>query len=252
MSKIIWDALGERKYEIGVDRGVLYRSESGEYTNGIAWNGLTGVDDNNGGREATPLYSGGIKAATAYTADEYSGKIKCFMYPDEFDEFLGEREIINGIFARQQERYLFAFSYRSFVGNDTDGTDLGYKIHLIYNMEVTDFGRSYSTVNDSMDAKEIEISFDTYPQEIDNDEYDPVSEIVLDSRVMSPETLEALEAILYGSETSVPRLPYPDEIIELFNVPEPLPPEWILYPNFLINPYGQLYPVAQEEEEGGD
>lgn len=246
MSRIVWDALGERKYEIGVDRGVFYRLVENQYTNGIAWNGLTGVDDNTGGREAAPLYSGRIKTGTSYTEEEYSGKIKCFMYPDEFDEYLGEKEIYSGIYARQQERSRFAFCYRSLVGNDSEGHDHGYKLHLIYNMEVTDFGRSYSSINDSFDVKETEISFDSYPQEIDNENYKAVSEIILDSRSINQETLQDLENILYGTENDPPRLPFPDEIIDMFYVPPVMPPEWYLYPNNLIYPTGTIYP--QEEE----
>lgn len=246
MSKIVWDALGERKYEIGVDRGVFYVLEAGEYVGGIPWNGLTGVDDNTGGREAEPLYSGGHKVASEYTFEEYAGKIKCFTYPDEFEEYLGERAIVDGIFARQQERPLFSFCYRSGVGNDTDGQDHGYKIHLVYNLRVTDFARNYATINDSMDIQQTEISFESYPEDVESDEFDSVSEIVIDSRYVKAESLASLEEILYGTDETDPRLPYPNEIIELFDVPEPIPPEWILYPNSLIFPFRDLYPIAQE------
>ena len=157
MGRLTWDALGERKYEIGVDHGVFYRYEGGIYTGGIAWNGLTGIDDDNGGRDASPLYSGGVKVGSEYTSEEYSGIIKCYIFPDEFEEYLGEREIAPGIYARQQDRDQFGFCYRSRKGNDTEGTEHGYKLHLIYNMKVTDFSRSYATVNDSMDIQETEI-----------------------------------------------------------------------------------------------
>ena len=246
MARIIWDALGERRYEIGVDRGVFYSLEAGEYANGIPWNGLTGVDDASTGREATPLYSGGVKAASEYTAEEYAGKIKCFTYPDEFEKYLGTVELQTGIFGRQQKRDLVAFCYRSFVGNDTEGAEHGYKIHIIYNCRVTDFSRSYSTINASNEIQETEISFETFPQEVDNDEYKPMSEIVLDSRFVDSEALATLEGILYGDDAA-PRLPFPDEIIEMFIVPEPMPPEWYLYPNNLIYPADTLYPEQQEE-----
>lgn len=245
MARIIWDALGERKYEIGVDRGVFYKLVADEYTNGIPWNGLTGVDDASTGREATPLYSGGVKTASEYTPEEYAGKIKCFTYPDEFEEYLGTVELQSGIFGRQQKRDLFGFCYRSFVGSDAEGIEHGYKLHLIYNCQVTDFSRSYSTINSSGDIQETEISFESFPQEVDNIDYKPMSEIVLDSRFVDADAFATLEGILYGDDAS-PRLPFPDEIIDMFYVPPVMPPEWYLYPNNLIYPTGTIYP--QEEE----
>lgn len=212
MSRIVWDAPGERRYEIGVDRGVFYSQVGGIYTNGVAWNGLTGVDDENGGRDATPLYSGDVKVGSEYTPEEYSGSIHCYTYPDEFEEYLGEAEVIPGVYARQQERGLFGFCYRSLVGNDTEGTDHGYKLHLIYNMRVTDFSRSYATINDSNEVQETQISFESFPQEVSDEELDPMCEFVIDSRNVEPVILEGIEDILYGEE-GAPRLPYPDEIL---------------------------------------
>lgn len=245
MGRLTWDALGERKYEIGVDHGVFYPFEGGIYTGGIAWNGLTGVDDNNGGRDASPLYSGGVKVGSEYTSEEYSGSIKCYTFPDEFEEYLGEREITPGIFARQQDRGQFAFCYRSKVGNDTEGTDHGYRIHMIYNMRVTDFSRAYSTVNESMDIQETNISFETFPQEIDDDEFDPASEIVIDSTLLDPDVLNTLEEIIYGTDDADPRLPFPDEIIELTTPKQEMPDSWKLFPNTLVHPDESLYPYVK-------
>ena len=246
MARITWDALGEREYEIGVDRGVFYPSEGGMFTNGIAWNGLTGVDDSNGGREASALYSGGIKVDTAYTQEEYSGVIKCYTYPDEFEKYLGVVELAQGLFIRQQDRDLFGFSYRTLVGNDTAGTEHGYKIHLIYNCVVKDFSRKYSTVNDSMEVGQTEISFETYPVEMEDDSYKPVNEIIIDSRFIRRSVMRVLENVLYGDEENPARLPLPDELLELLSEPQPIPPEWDLYPNPLIYPDPTLYPEAQE------
>lgn len=242
MATLTWDALGERKYEIGVDHGVFYRYEGGIYTGGVAWNGLTGVDDNTGGRDASPLYSGGVKVGSEYTSEEYSGSIRCYTFPDEFEEYLGEQEIAPGIYARQQDRDQFGFCYRSKKGNDTEGTEHGYKLHLIYNMKVTDFSRSYSTVNESMDIQETEISFETFPQPVDDEEFDPMSEIVLDSTLLNPDVLEELEEILYGTEDGEPRLPFPDEIIELTTPKEEMPDAWKLFPNTLVYPAADLHP----------
>jgi len=242
MATLTWDALGERKYEIGVDHGVFYRYEGGIYTGGVAWNGLTGVDDNTGGRDASPLYSGGVKVGSEYTSEEYSGSIKCYTFPDEFEDYLGEREIAPGIYARQQDRDQFGFCYRSRKGNDTEGTEHGYKLHLIYNMKVTDFSRSYSTVNESMDIQETEISFETFPQPVDDEDFDPMSEIVLDSTLLDSDVLQTLEEILYGTDDEEPRLPFPDEIIELTTPKEEMPDEWKLFPNTLVYPAGNLHP----------
>lgn len=253
MSRIVWDAPGERRYEIGVDRGVFYSQVGGIYTNGVAWNGLTGVDDENGGRDATPLYSGDIKVASEYTPEEYSGSIRCYTYPDEFEEYLGEAEIAPGIYGRQQERGLFGLCYRSLIGNDTEGTDHGYKVHLVYNMRVTDFSRSQSTINDSNEVEETQISFESFPQDISDEdlELDPMSEIVIDSRLVDSEVLKSLEDILYGTEDAVARLPFPDEIIEMTTVPEEMPEEWDLYPNVLAYPSDELSP-HENEVEGGE
>ena len=251
MSRIVWDAPGERRYEIGVDRGVFYSQVGGIYTNGVAWNGLTGVDDENGGRDATPLYSGDIKVGSEYTPEEYSGSIRCYTYPDEFEEYLGEAEVIPGVYARQQGRELFGLCYRSLIGNDTEGTDHGYKVHLVYNMRVTDFSRSYATINDSNEVQETQISFESFPQEVSDEELDPMCEIVIDSRLVDGEVLKSLEDILYGTEDTVARLPFPDEIIEMTTVREEMPEEWDSYPNVLAYPSDELSP-HENEVEGGE
>lgn len=242
MGRLTWDAIGERIYEIGVDHGVFYPFEGGIYTGGIAWNGLTGVEDDTGGRDVSPLYSGGVKVGSEYTSEEYSGSIKCYTFPDEFEEYLGERELTAGIFARQQDRDQFGFCYRSKVGNDTEGTEHGYRIHMIYNMRVTDFSRAYSTVNESMDIQETSISFETFPQEIDNEEFDPVSEIVIDSTSLDPDVLNTLEEIIYGTDDDAPRLPFPDEIIELTTPKQEMPKDWVGFPHLLQYPMDAFYP----------
>lgn len=246
MARITWDALGERTYEIGTDRGVFYSYEGGLYVNGLPWNGLTGVSDSNGGREASTLYSGGIKVDTAYNSEEYSGVIKCYTYPDEFEKYLGVAELKQGLFIRQQDRDMFGLCYRTFVGNDTAGTEYGYKLHLVYNCVVKDFSRNYSTVNESIELGQTEITFETYPLEMEDDAYKPISEIIIDSRCIRRSKMQVLEGILYGDEENTARLPLPDEFVELLTEPQPMPPEWYLYPNPLIYPDSTLYPEAQE------
>lgn len=242
MARIIWDSPGERRYEVGVDHGVFYRHVGGLYTNGVAWNGLTGVSDDAGGRDPTPLYSGDIRVGSEFTAEEYAGKITCYTYPDEFEEYFGEQEMLKGVYARQQQRDLFGFCYRSYVANDVDGVEHGYKLHLLYNLRVTDLERSYSSINDSFDIEDTEISFESYPMDMDFLEMDPVSELVLDSRYVDPDSLNTIENVLYGV-VGTPRMPYPEELIELLVTPD----DWYLYPYYRVFPASDLYPYSPGE-----
>lgn len=246
MAKITWDATGERNYEIGVDRGVLYHLRGDRFTNGVAWNGLTKVEDSSDGRDATKLYSGGIRVRSEFTLEEFSGKITCYTFPDSLEDHLGETEFERGVYARQQRRAgLFGFSYRSLIGNDTDGSNHGYKLHLIYNMRVTDFERTYSSLNNSLDLGDVEISFESYPFDLETFNYDldPVSEIVFDSRYVKTEILKRIEEILYG-EKGTPRMPTPDEIYDIVSDPGPqiIPDQALLYPYEEIYPATDLYP----------
>lgn len=251
MAKLTWDAPDERIYEIGVDRGVFYRPFEKGYSRGVAWSGLIAIDDDTSGSEAHPLYHGDTKVGGAYTYEELSGKIRCLMYPDEFEPYLGVVEINRGIFARQQSRKMFGFCYRSLIGNGTDGLDRGYKLHLLYNLHVSDFGRSYSTINNSIDLGDVEISFDSYAYEFSgfNLYYDPVSEVVIDSRFISAEALQAVEEILYG-ESGEARLPSPDELSMFYkgSVVPPSPDDWYLYPypHNRVFPANDLYPYKRE------
>lgn len=242
MPRITWDSPGERRYEVGVDHGVFYRYVGGMYTNGIAWNGLTGVDDDAGGRDPTPLYSGDIRVGSEYTSEEYAGKITCYTYPDEFEELFGEAEILNGVYAKQQQRDLFGFCYRSFIANDVAGLDHGYKLHLLYNLRVTDLERSYSTVNDSFDIEDTEISYESYPEDLDFLDLDPVSEIVIDSRFIDANSLTKIENVLYGVG-GTPRMPLPEELVTLMVSED----DWRLYPYYRVFPASDLYPYTREE-----
>ena len=240
---ITWDALGERMFEIGVDRGVLYfLNAEGEYTNGVAWNGLTGVSDDSSGHEATPLYTNDSKMDSSYTSDEYSGTITAYTYPDEFEPMFGEIEIATGLYGRQQDRPLFGFSYRTLIFNDSDGENYAYKIHLVYNARVTDYGRGYRSIGSSISGDETEIPFETFPVETSN--LYPLSEVVVDSRSMTPERIAYLEDIIYGriSAFQPARLPYPDELIDLFQNVDLTQNDWYGYPNYVLFPADDLYP----------
>lgn len=249
MAKIQWDSVGERRYEIGVDRGVFYTLVGDRYMDGVPWNGLTGVDDDAEGRERTVLYSNGVKTGSEYTLEEYSAAIRCYTYPDEFEPYLGVSEIFQGIYVRQQPRKIFGFCYRSRIGNDTDGMDYGYKLHLVYNLRVTDFGRAYKSLDDSSSIDDVEIRVETFPVDIGGDyfeyDYDPVSEITIDSRSISSEALEKIENVLYGVNGKA-RMPFPNELIDLIT-PEVIMDEEYPFPFRRLYPAEDLYPNDPSE-----
>ena len=213
-----WDNTGEREYETGIDRGVLYPQVSGEYPKGVAWNGLTGVTESPSGAEATSIWADNIKYLNLRSAEEFGGTITAYMSPEEFDACDGEESIADGVVIGQQTRQAFGLCYRTKIGNDTDGDDYGYKLHLIYGATVTPSERAYSTVNDSPEAIELSWTFDTVPVNVTG--FKPTSIITIDSTTTDATKLAALEAILYGTPAATEggtatdaRLPLPDEVI---------------------------------------
>ena len=238
--RINWDATGERRYEVGVDRGVLYQDVGGAFESGVPWNGLTNVDADDNGHENTPLYTGDVKRGNLSTYSEFGGTITAYTYPDEFEPCIGSVEAVPGIFTQQQKRAHFGLCYRSLIGNDVDGQEHGYKLHLIYDAEVTSCSVSRPTINDSAEAVEFEWEFEAMPQL--SDDFDPYSEIIIDSTRFSSEFMEQLEDILYGTEEEAPRLPTLEELLELFYVEEPVPASWEGYPHMRVYPATDLYP----------
>lgn len=212
---IEWDAAGKRYYENGTDRGVLYvMNESGAYGVGVPWNGLTAVTESPDGAEPTDLYADNQKYATLRSAETFGCTIEAYTYPDEFMECDGSAQIAKGVYAGQQERQGFGFSYRTNIGNDTaTKSDDGYKIHLVYGCTASPSERSYETVNDSPDA--ITLSWEVTTTPINVAGYKPTATLIIDSRVADPTKLATLEAKLYGSETADPELPLPAEVITL-------------------------------------
>ncbi len=217
-----WDEVGERQYETGIDRGVLYPQVSGEYPKGVAWNGLTGVTESPSGAEATPIWADNIKYLNLRSAEEFGGTITAYMSPEEFDACDGEDEIAGGVTIGQQTRQAFGLCYRTKIGNDTDGEDHGYKLHLVYGATVTPSERAYATVNDSPEAIELSWTFDTVPVNVKG--FKPTSIVTIDSTTTDSAKLKALEAILYGTPAATEggtateaRLPLPDEIITLMS-----------------------------------
>lgn len=214
MSKIVWDQNGERRYETGVDHGVLYPIQSGNvYSVGVPWNGLTAITESPSGAEATPLYADNIKYLNLQSAEDFGCTIEAFTYPDEFMECDGTAEVTPGMYVGQQNRKVFGLSYRTIVGNDTESNAYGYKIHLIYGCLATPSEKNYATVNDSPEA--ITFSWEVKSTPVNITGFKPTALITIDSTKVDAGKLQALEAILYGSDDAEARLPMPDEVAEL-------------------------------------
>ena len=218
MSKLVWDQTGERYYETGVKMGVLYpQSDSGTYPKGVAWNGLTAVTESPSGAEATPLYADDIKYLNLYSAEEFGATIEAYTYPDEFAECDGSAEVAAGVTIGQQKRKAFGLCYRTAIGNDTDGNDHGYKIHIIYGAMASPSEKAYATINDSPEAITFSWEVTTTPVSVSG--FKPTASVTIDSTKVNEAKLKELEAILYGdngsSSTADARLPLPDEIVTL-------------------------------------
>lgn len=217
MSKLVWDNTGERFYETGVKHGVLYpQAEGGTYPKGVAWNGLTAVTESPSGAEANPLYADDIKYLNLMSAEDYGATVEAYYYPDEFAECDGSADIAPGITIGQQKRKAFGMSYRTAIGNDVDGSDHGYKIHLIYGAMAAPSERAYATMNDSPEAITFSWELTTTPVNVTG--FKPTAHLEINSLKVDAEKLAALEAILYGTESEEARLPLPDEIVELVGV----------------------------------
>lgn len=213
MSKLVWDQTGERFYETGVKNGVLYVQENGAYPKGVAWNGLTAVTESPSGAEATALYADDIKYLNLYSAEEFGGTIEAYTYPEEFGVCNGEAELAAGVTIGQQARKAFGLCYRTAIGNDTDGNDHGYKLHLVYGAMASPSEKGYATINDSPEAITFSWEFTTTPVSVDG--FKPTACITVDSTKVAPEKLAALEALLYGGESQEAKLPLPDEVAAL-------------------------------------
>ena len=212
---LVWDKSGERYFETGVDRGVLYpyNSTAKQYETGVVWNGLTGVTNSPDGAEPTDLWADNIKYATLRSAETFGATIEAYTYPSEFAECDGSATPAAGVYVGQQARKTFGFCYRTKVGDDTDTDANKYKIHVIYNATASPSERSYETVNDSPDAITLSWEITTTPVNVTG--YKPTSEIVFESWKLSSAKLTALENKLYGDGTTEPTLPEPDELLAL-------------------------------------
>lgn len=207
MTALAWDASGERFFETGIDRGVLYLSDG----SGVVWNGLTSFDDKSTG-QTTPVYFDGLKYNDLYVQGDYEATLKAYTYPDEFMEFEGVQDVGNGFFVSGQTPRMFGLSYRTLVGNDLD-QDLGYKIHLLANLVAVPSNRSYKTNAKTIGPIEFEWSISAIPSRVPG--YKPSAHLIFDTRSSSPEFITYLEEILYGSESTDPRLP---SFIDILNI----------------------------------
>lgn len=217
MSRITWDDTGKRLYETGVKMGVLYPVQSdGAYSKGVAWNGLTAVTESPSGAEATALYADDIKYLNLISNEEFGATIEAYTYPDEFAECDGSAALATGVMIGQQKRKTFGLCYRTALGNDVDGSDYGYKLHMVYGCLAAPSEKSYATINDSPEAITFSWEVSTTPVSVTG--FKPTSQITIDSTKVNAEKLAALEDILYGKagdESNGPRLPLPDEVATL-------------------------------------
>jgi hypothetical protein len=214
MTQLTWDNVGDRRYETGVDHGVLYQiDETGAYVDGVPWNGLTTVTESPSGAESNKQYADNIVYVNLLSAEEFGGTIEAFTYPDEFGQNDGSEELAPGVLVGQQGRRPFGLAYRTLMGNDIDGQDHGYKLHLVYGATASPSEKAYATVNDSPEAAALSWEFSTTPISVTDRK--PTSLLTIDSTMTDPDVLEQLEDILFGTEADDARLPSPDEVIAL-------------------------------------
>lgn len=213
MTKLNWDVQGERYYETGVSKGVLYPFKEGKYSKGVAWNGLTAVTESPSGAEPTPLYADNIKYLNLLSNEEFAATVEAYTYPDEFAECDGSAELAAGVSVGQQKRIPFGMSYVTKVGNDTDGQDYGYKIHLIYGALAKPSQKNYATINDNPEAITFSWELSTTPVAVPN--LKPTACITIDSKKVGSDKLKKIEDKLYGTESEEATLPTPTELAAL-------------------------------------
>jgi hypothetical protein len=211
MAGLVWGDVGQRHFETGIDRGVLYPRVGP----GVAWNGLLSVNEKPTGGTPQPFYSDGYKYLNVSSAEEFAASIDALSAPPEFGVCDGSQSIRNGLFITQQRRESFGFAYRTKVGNDVEGLEYGYKIHLVYNALASASSKNYSSLSDSSNPISLSWDISTVPPNIIG--YRPSAHFVIDSRYTPSALLIEVESILYGTSIFDPRLPSVTEIIELFD-----------------------------------
>lgn len=222
MAELAWDQAGDKTYETGVDRGVLYYKTTDPYDTGVAWNGLVSVTESPSGAEANPQYADNIKYINLISAEEFAATLEAFTYPAEFEPFDGLGVPMAGMSIGQQSRGTFGLSYRTRYGNDEDGDAYGYKIHLIYGCQATPSEKAYQSVNDSPEAITFSWEISTTPIDvgtINSVEYAPTSIVTLDSVALASDNLTAVEDLVWGSSGGNAELPTPLEVYTALNTP---------------------------------
>lgn len=214
MTVIEWDKDGERIYETGVDHAVLYIPTAGVYDDGVAWNGISSVNEKPSGAEANPVYADNMKYLNLLSVEEFGGTLEAITFPDEFQKFDGGVAVKNGVVIGQQSRPKFGLSYRTRVGNDLVADSFGYKLHLVYGAQASPSERTHTTINDSPEASTFSWDFTTTPLPVAGNK--PTALITIDSTKVDPSDLAALELILYGAIGTDPALPLPDAVIAMF------------------------------------
>lgn len=214
MAKLVWDKSGEHFYEAGVRKGVLYNFNkvTSTYDTGSVWNGLTGVTESPEGAEPTALYADDIKYLNLMSAEEWKGTITAYTFPKEFEKCDGYAELAEGVTIGQQDREIFGFSYQTRIGNDTEGSEKGYKIHCVYGCIASPSEKAYATINDSPEA--VEFSWDVNATPVEVPGHKPTATLIIDSTKVSEKGLKAVEDLLYGSDSDgTAKLPLPSEIL---------------------------------------
>jgi hypothetical protein len=223
MVALTWDKTGERYYETGVDHGVLYQiDQAGEYVDGVPWNGLIGVTESPSGAEANPQYADNIKYLNLVSAEQFGGTIEAFTYPTEFEQNDGSASPTAGVSIGQQNRKPFGFCYRTRKGNDTEGVDYGFKLHLIYGAQAAPSEKAHATISDSPEAITFSWEVTTTPVEvgtIGGTEFKPTASITIDSTKVDPTMLATLMEQLYGSESDDASMPLPADVIAMMSDP---------------------------------
>ena len=214
MARLIWDEVGQRFFETGVKNGVLYvQKNDGSYENGVVWNGLTAVTESPSGAEETPLYADDVKYLTLRSAEEFGATVEAYTYPEEFERCDGSATIATGVTIGQQARRAFGLCYRTSVGNDIQGQNFSYKLHLIYGCTVAPSEKSYSTINDNPEAITFSWELSTVPVPVDG--FSPTASLVIDASKVDEGKMQLLENALFGDDQNEAKLLLPNEIMEL-------------------------------------
>lgn len=222
MAKLLWDQVGERLYETGTEKGVLYpQAKTGEYEAGVAWNGLIAVRQSPDGADETEIYADNIKYLSLTSQEEFKGSIEAYTYPEEFTQHDGSKELAPGVYVGQQARRPFGLSYLTQIGNDTEYEDYGQKLHLIYGAKVAPSQRDYETINDTPDAITFSWDFTTTPQQVETEGVRPSAVLTIDSTKVDAEDWKTLLEMVHGTEDQEPELPSIDDVIALLGTVGP-------------------------------